>query len=247
MHTETPCQHDTRPHHTTATRNFCSPGDVYRDEDTSVTLERTTLRESGKSLLPPLVGDDSNAYHLLMTQRASSSDQPIDVAALQIVTYPDPVLRQKAQPITRIDDQVRRVAKRMLELMHEAPGIGLAAPQVGLPWRMFVANATGEPEDDMVFINPVLQVVGRKTADYEEGCLSLPGIRAEIRRPVAIRIRAYDLEGNAFEATSDDLPARIWQHENDHLDGVLIIDRMTPFDRDANKRLLAELEAEADQ
>jgi len=167
----------------------------------------------------------------------------IDVAALQIVHYPHPVLRQKAQTVAAIDDQTRQVAQRMLQLMHEAPGVGLAAPQVGLPWRMFVANPTGEPQDDQIFINPQIQPVGHAACDHEEGCLSLPDIRAEIRRPQTVTIRAQDLDANVFELTSDDLPARIWQHEMDHLDGILIIDRMTPFDRDTVKRQLSELES----
>ncbi len=178
-----------------------------------------------------------------MNDRPSAHNPNIDPRALRIVSYPDPILRQKARPVEVIDDTVRQVAKRMLQLMHDAPGIGLAAPQVGLPWRLFVANPTGDPRDDQVFINPELQIVGRRTDDAEEGCLSLPNIRADIRRPVAITIRALDEYGKPFEMTSDDLPARIWQHETDHLDGVLILDRMTPFDRAANKRAIEELEA----
>jgi peptide deformylase len=130
----------------------------------------------------------------------------------------------------------------MLDLMHEAPGVGLAAPQVGLPIRLFVANATGEEEDDMVFINPVITVDGKATEDMEEGCLSLPGINASIRRPKAVTIEATDINGNRFIASSDDLPARIWQHENDHLDGVLIIDKMSPIDKMANRKAIKEME-----
>jgi peptide deformylase len=126
--------------------------------------------------------------------------------------------------------------------MHEAPGVGLAAPQVGIPWRLFVANPTGEPADDRAFINPVLSRPSREMHDRDEGCLSLPEITAQIRRPKAITVTATDLDGREFALTSDDLPARIWQHETDHLDGVLIIDRMTPMDRLANARKLKELE-----
>ncbi len=165
-----------------------------------------------------------------------------DVAALQIVHYPDPVLRAKAKPIEVINDEVRRVAKRMIELMHQAPGVGLAAPQVGLSWRMFVANATGDPKDDLVFINPVLSSPSRQTHEREEGCLSLPEITGVIRRPMAITITALDLEGQEFVLTSAELPARIWQHETDHLDGVLIVDRMSPMDRLANEKKWRELE-----
>ena len=161
---------------------------------------------------------------------------------LKIVSYPDPVLRQKAEPVEEITDETRAVAQRMLELMHEAPGVGLAAPQVGLSWRMFVVNATGDPADDHVFINPELVNPGRTLEDDEEGCLSLPGIRAEIRRPKQVTIRATDLEGKAIELTSDDFDARVWQHEFDHLDGVLIIDRMARIDRMANQQAIRDLE-----
>ncbi|MFN3167123.1 MAG: peptide deformylase [Phycisphaeraceae bacterium] len=167
---------------------------------------------------------------------------PVDPQSLAIVHYPDPVLREKARPIERVDDQVRAVAQRMIELMHSAPGVGLAAPQVGLGWRMFVANPTGEAGDDRVYINPVLTALAGGDAARDEGCLSLPGVTVEVTRPAQATIRATDLEGQTFEDSADDLLARIWQHEYDHLDGVLIIDKMSAMDRMANKRTLRELE-----
>lgn len=169
----------------------------------------------------------------------------VDIAALRIIHYPDPRLTKKAGPIETVTDEVRDVARRMLELMHEAPGVGLAAPQVGLDWRMFVANASREPADDRVFINPTLSDPSREQEDYEEGCLSIPEVYAHIRRPKQITITATDLDGNTFSLTSDDLAARVWQHEYDHLDGVLFIDRMPPLDKMANRRKLKELEREA--
>ena len=161
---------------------------------------------------------------------------------LRIVFYPDPVLRQVAAPVPQVHDEVRTVARRMIELMHEARGVGLAAPQVGLSWRMFVANATGEPGDDQVFINPQLSAPSRQTEPHEEGCLSIPEVRGQITRPRAITIEATDLDGQRFRMTSDELPARIWQHETDHLDGVLILDRMPRIDKLANRKLIKELE-----
>lgn len=166
----------------------------------------------------------------------------IDVRKLAIVTYPARVLRTRAQPVKEIDEQVHAVARRMIELMHEAPGVGLAAPQVGLNWRMFVAIGPGEAREDQVFINPVLQEPTRELEDYEEGCLSLPQITGTIRRPKGITIEALDLEGKPVRYSSTELQARIWQHETDHLDGVLIIDRMTPMDRMASQRALREME-----
>ena len=114
---------------------------------------------------------------------------------LTIVHHPDPVLRKVAQPVESVTPQIKAICLRMLELMHQAPGVGLAAPQVSLPLRLFVANATGEPDDDMVFINPVITIDGKATEDMEEGCLSLPGINASIRRPKAVTIHATDING----------------------------------------------------
>lgn len=164
---------------------------------------------------------------------------------LRIVRYPHPMLRRKAAAIAAIDDRVRAVAARMLQLMHEAPGVGLAAPQVGLPWRLFVASATGKPEDDRVYINPVLRDPTDEINIHEEGCLSLPDIHIEVRRPLGITVDALDLEGRPFTETSAELAARIWQHEVDHLEGVLIIDRMSPAEKAATKRKLRELEEAA--
>ncbi|MGB0768438.1 MAG: peptide deformylase [Phycisphaeraceae bacterium] len=166
----------------------------------------------------------------------------IDPDQLAIVSYPDPVLRIRAEPIAVIDDEIRTIASRMLELMHAAPGVGLAAPQVGLPLRLFVANPTGEPEDDRVYINPELIDPQPGKAARDEGCLSLPNITVEVHRPEGITIRARNLDGDPFEETADGLLARIWQHEYDHLDGVLIIDKMSPMDRMANRKAIKELE-----
>lgn len=168
---------------------------------------------------------------------------PVKVEKLKIVHWPDPVLREKARPVPEVTDEVRAVAARMIELMHEAEGVGLAAPQVGLSWRMFVANGSGEEGDDRVFINPELADPGDEVAVHTEGCLSLPHVTAEIRRPKRITVRATDLEGNRFEMMSEELAARIWQHETDHLDGVLIIDRMGTLDKLASRRAIKELEA----
>jgi peptide deformylase len=164
------------------------------------------------------------------------------VKQLKIVVYPDPGLRVKARPVEQVTEQLRAAARQMLEMMHAAPGVGLAATQVGINLRFFVANPTGRPEDDRVFINPVLVGPSRESTQAEEGCLSLPDIRGNVRRPTKITIRAQDLEGRSVEITSDQLAARVWQHETDHLDGVLIIDRMAPLDRLANQKLLREME-----
>lgn len=169
---------------------------------------------------------------------------PIEVQHLTIVHYPRPILRQKAQPIASIDQQVIDVARRMIDLMHEARGVGLAAPQVGLPWRLFVANPTAQPgPDDQVYINPTLSAASREADRMEEGCLSLPDVRGQIMRPISISITATNLAGQSFTQTDHDLLARIWQHEFDHLEGVLIIDKMSPQDLRLNKRAIESLQA----
>lgn len=179
---------------------------------------------------------------------------PVDPARLTIVHYPDPRLRKRAAAVTLgrggASHEVRAVAARMLQLMHEAGGVGLAAPQVGLSWRLFVANPAGADAaagagQDRVFVNPTFADPSSDTGEYEEGCLSIPGVHVNVRRPVRITIRAYDLDGKSFDLTSDALPARVWQHETDHLEGVLILDKMTAIDRLANRRTLQELEADA--
>ena len=166
----------------------------------------------------------------------------VDIAKLRIVHHPEAVLRRVAEPVAEVDDEVRAVAARMIELMHEARGVGLAAPQVGLPWRLFVANPTGEPGDELVAINPELGEFAPTTAPRDEGCLSLPHVTGEITRPTGVTLTATGLDGERFTLRSDDFAARVWQHEHDHLDGVLIIDKMTRVDRMANRRALAELE-----
>ena len=166
----------------------------------------------------------------------------IDVESLRILCYPDPALHAVAKPVETVDDAVRSVARRMLELMHEAEGAGLAAPQVGLPWRLFVTKAT-EEQPDHVYVNPQLSELDPELVVRSEGCLSLPDITLEIRRPAAATISALDLEGREFTLRNNGLLGRVWQHECDHLDGILIIDKMSPMDRIANRKLLKGMES----
>jgi peptide deformylase len=166
----------------------------------------------------------------------------VDASSLSIVYYPHPALRRKAVEVASIDDNVRAVAARMLELMHDANGIGLAAPQVDLAWRLFVANVPDQTDGDRVYLNPVLSEPAGPSEVMEEGCLSLPGIHGDIRRSFQITITAQDLQGRTFTETADDLLARCWQHEVDHLDARLIIDRMGQMDRLGNRKKLKELE-----
>ena len=164
----------------------------------------------------------------------------IDVKTLKITHYPDPVLRKTCQPVTAFDDQLRRIAARMLELMREGKGVGLAASQVGLLVRMFVSNPTGEPGHDLIAVNPELSDL-TGTSEAEEGCLCLPDVHVVVRRAQSVKLRAYDLSGQPFERVGTELEPRIWQHETDHLDGRLIIDYMSEASEIANRRALKQL------
>ena len=167
-----------------------------------------------------------------------------DLADLRIVSYPSPILKQKCPPVTEFDAKLEKVAVRMLELMHEANGVGLAAPQVGIAARFFVCNPTGEPSDDQVCINPHFAELSG-AAEQEEGCLSIPGATVTMRRATVALMQAQDVGGKPFEARGEDLLARIWQHEADHLDGRLILDNMSPMDEISNRRTLKQLRGEA--
>jgi peptide deformylase len=156
---------------------------------------------------------------------------------MKLVHYPHPALRHKSRPITTIDKQLQLHVGGMMETMYRAKGLGLAAPQVALPYQLLVMNITGDPnkpECEEVFINP--QIVERKGfMEDEEGCLSFPGLYQKIRRSKTIRVQAYNLKGELVEKVVSDLESRAWQHEIDHLNGVLFIDMMGPIARLASR------------
>ena len=149
--------------------------------------------------------------------------------ALQIVQYPHPTLRHLAKPLKRVDAELRRLVREMFDLMYENRGIGLAATQVDLPYRLFIINLESDAakqDQEFVFINPVLS--NRKgMAEAEEGCLSLPGLYADVKRPERVTVNAYTLGGQEVNMELSGLFARAVQHEVDHLDGVLFIDRLS--------------------
>jgi len=165
-----------------------------------------------------------------------------DPSALHILQYPDPRLRRACKPVEAFDDSLAPLADRMFELMRAEEGVGLAAPQVGILIRMFVCNVTGEPQDDLVLINPRISELA-EPSEGEEGCLSIPEVRGAVQRYLTCRITAQDLSGKPFEHDGEVLAARCWQHEYDHLDGRLIIDRFSEADKIANRRRLRQLEA----
>lgn len=160
---------------------------------------------------------------------------------LHIIHYPDPRLKKVSQAVTAFDEGLKSLAGRMLELMREHRGVGLAAPQVGVNLRLFVINPTGQPGDDRVYVNPELSDPDGED-EAEEGCLSLPGIYAGVLRNKSLRIDAQDLDGNPITQTETGYIARIWQHEFDHLNGTLLIDRMGPVAKMVHRRKLKELQ-----
>ena len=165
---------------------------------------------------------------------------------MKIVHYPHPALRHVAKPLTAIDNDVRRVAGEMLELMYAAKGLGLAAPQVALPYELLVMNFAGDPaqkEHECVAINPVIIERKNGTEEASEGCLSFPELYQKVRRSKTVVVRAYDLEGKLYEMTAHDLAARLWQHEIDHLHGVLYIDKMGLLGKLAAQPYLDDFEA----
>jgi len=157
------------------------------------------------------------------------------MAVLTILHYPDERLRQPGRKVETLTDELRQLIDDMAETMYAAPGVGLAATQVGQLWQLFVVDcaAEGEPSDLRVFVNPeILDKQGAVT--FDEGCLSFPGAREEVERAEKVRVRAQDRDGKWFELEAEGLLAIAIQHEYDHLQGVLMIDRLGPL----KKRLL---------
>jgi peptide deformylase len=168
-------------------------------------------------------------------------DSPL---SLHIIHYPHPTLRHPSKPLKRVDAELRKIVAEMFELMYEHEGVGLAANQVDLPYRLFITNVEGNPEakeSEYVFINPVLSG-GRGQEEEEEGCLSIPGIYAPVTRNATINVEAYDLAGNEITMEAEGLMARVLQHETDHLDGTLFIDRLGPAQLAAVRDKLEEFE-----
>ena len=163
---------------------------------------------------------------------------------LRIVPYPHPALRYPSRPVTQIDDELRGRVREMFDLMYEARGIGLAANQVALPYRFFILNTTADPDkkdEERVFINPEI-VKRHSSVEDEEGCLSFPGIYANVRRAKKIKVQAFDLQGQSIEVEAEGLLSRAIQHETDHLFGRLYIDTLGPLSRHSVGSKLRDLE-----
>jgi peptide deformylase len=193
-----------------------------------------------KEAIPTLGRREPNAYNYYELYLI------MELSPVRIIKYPHPALRHKSKPLVRVDAELKRVVREMLDLMYDNRGVGLSANQVDLPYRLFVINPEGDPaatDCEFVFINPVISKRSG-TAEAEEGCLSFPDIFAPVKRSETIQISAYNLKGEEVQYNLKDLFARAAQHENDHLDGVLFIDRLTTGNLLAIKQELAELELE---
>ncbi|MEJ8309928.1 peptide deformylase [Agrobacterium larrymoorei] len=151
-----------------------------------------------------------------------------------LIILPDPLLRQQSKPVETVDSEIQRLADDMLETMYDAPGIGLAAIQIGVARRMLVIDLSRDDEENkpQVFINPEILKVSDDVSTYEEGCLSIPDYYAEVERPASLTVRYIDRDGKQQTVEADGLLATCLQHEIDHLNGVLFIDHISRLKRD---------------
>ena len=170
------------------------------------------------------------------------------MAVREILHFPDKRLRLRAKPVERFDDDLRQMIDDMAETMYAGRGVGLAAPQIGVPLRVFVVDAAnneeGAPSELRVFVNPEV-VTAEGEVIWNEGCLSFPGIREDVRRAERVKVRAQDVNGQWFELEAEDLLAIAIQHENDHLAGTLIIDHLSLLRRRLVRRAMAKREIDA--
>lgn len=160
------------------------------------------------------------------------------MAILNILEFPDPRLRAVAKPIESVDDELRQLIDDMFETMYAAPGIGLAATQVNVHQRLVVMDLSEDKSEPQVFINPEFEPLTEELGPYQEGCLSVPGFYENVERPLQVRIRALDRDGQPFELVAEGLLAVCIQHECDHLNGKLFVDYLSTLKRDRIRKKL---------
>ncbi|MBU8932469.1 MAG: peptide deformylase [candidate division Zixibacteria bacterium] len=165
------------------------------------------------------------------------------MAERPIVIYGDPVLRKVCDPVDEINQEIKDLVSDLTDALKKARGLGLSAPQIGVLKRVFIVDLTtiDITASLKIFINPEIVEVSEEEAEYEEGCLSFPGLYQKIFRPAKVKVRATDLEGNQFEMEAEGMSARAIQHEYDHLEGTLFIDRMSSLARTMAKGRLRKL------
>lgn len=170
----------------------------------------------------------------------------IDIEKHRITHYPADVLARAASPVEKIDDNIRQLAEKMTDIMLKNKGVGLAAPQIGVPLRLFIISLNGTREAVKVYVNPTVTPTGELDA-VDEGCLSVPGIFTKIRRYKRCKVTATGLDGSEFTEEADGLFARVLQHESDHINGVTIVNRMDQTARIAHRKQLKKLRKEHEQ
>ena len=165
------------------------------------------------------------------------------MAVLKLVTWPNPILETPADPVTKFDDDLRKLADDMFETMYAAPGVGLAGVQVGIAKRLFVMDCSGgkDPASRYFMANPEI-IVQEGKQDGEEGCLSIPGIYSKVQRSMRVIARGHDLNGKQYEIEGIELEGRCLLHETDHCDGILYVNRITPLKREIVKRKVRKLQ-----
>ena len=212
--------------------------------------EEDTREEQALEELPIPASEDADVE----VEREQDAPEPAELdaqtrerrdrALAHVRKLGDPVLRASAVPVERFDEALRREVERMGELMHDALGVGLAATQLGVLHRVLVYRAY--PEDPLTaLVNPVIEWRSDELEAAEEGCLSLPGVHVEVERPTSVRVRARDEHGEELEVEAEGLSARVIQHEIDHLDGVLILDRVSREARKEAMRAMREAQETA--
>jgi peptide deformylase len=212
--------------------------------------ERSPAGQAGFEELPSPVSEDADVE----VEREQDAPEPAELdaetrerrdrALAHVRKLGDPALRASAVPVERFDEALRREVERMGQLMHDALGVGLAATQLGVLHRVLVYRAY--PEDPLTaLVNPVIEWRSDELEAAEEGCLSLPGVHVEVERAASVRVRARDEHGEELEIEAEGLPARVIQHEIDHLDGVLILDRVSREARKEAMRAMREAQETA--
>ncbi|CAL5325259.1 unnamed protein product [Camellia sinensis] len=202
------------------------------------------LMSTPNRLRPPLMEVHAQAkrgFSVKEDEVASPADLSFE-APLKIVEYPDPILRTKNKRIDTFDDNLKKLVDEMFDVMYKTDGIGLSAPQVGINVQLMVFNPVGErgEGEEIILVNPRVSKYSKKVVLFNEGCLSFPGIYADVERPESVKIDARDITGARFVFNLSDLPARVFQHEFDHLQGILFCDRMT---EEVLDNIRAELQA----
>ncbi|KAM1009396.1 hypothetical protein ACFX13_045704 [Malus domestica] len=188
----------------------------------------TSRLVSTMNRLSPVRAQAKRGFSVKEDEVASAADVEFEIP-LKIVEYPDPILRAKNKRIDSFDDNLKNLVDEMFDVMYKTDGIGLSAPQVGINVQLMVFNPVGErgEGEEIVLVNPRVTRYSQKTRPFNEGCLSFPGIYADVVRPETVKIDARDIKGARFTVSLSGLPARVFQHEFDHLQGVLFFDRMS--------------------